>query len=278
MLVALLLLLVAAIASITGPETAARVAGSAWFSAAGAATAAALLFAAVSAVRRRPSGWPAALLAHLGLLVGLGGIILNQSAARSGYLFLESGAGAKDFVLDRGLRRLATLPFPVRLDSITESTARGFLPAPVTWLTAGVRSVPVSYNRALRRCGWKFVFGRLTGPGFPHEYEVTAGSETWLLLHNQQARLGPGMVLASFGYDAASGSLGLALGTQQAWLRPGESADLAGYPLRLEAVAFANGPGAVFAVQDERLRPPLFAGFGLALAGALVLLLRRREP
>lgn len=266
-LVTLLLSLIGAAGSIAGPDLVERLAGSWWFIGLAAVVAAGSLFGAIIALARR--GWSRVtlLLIHAGVVVGLAGVLLNQTAVRPGYLFLEAGAGDKDFGLDRTLQKILPLPFAVRLDSMTERVERGFLPAPVAWVSSGDASRPVGYNRPLRVAGRRLVFGRLTDPGFPHEYELSIGSEHYLLLHNQQVRLDDGSTIASFGFDTAEGTLGISAGGEQVWLRPGDSTVLAGRHVRLESVAWARRAGAIFVVQDGRLRPLLFAGFGLALLG-----------
>ena len=94
------LVLSAAIGSLFGPEPVQKLVGSPWFLAGtGIATLAGLL-AAASAVARR--SWPS-VIQHIGLVIALVGVGVNQRSARGGYLFLEQGAGASNFVLSRNL-------------------------------------------------------------------------------------------------------------------------------------------------------------------------------
>jgi hypothetical protein len=266
----------AAVAGLAGPGQVERVAGSWWFVALSLAIGLLCLTAAVLALaRRRPLVAGAA--THLGIVIGLVGVFLNQRLANSGYVLLEAGAGGKNFLLDRGLRRIEPLPFTVRLDGLSQRESRGFRPAPVATVSVGGRTFEVSYSRPLTRSGYRLLLARTVGPGFPHEYELDIDCQPYLLLHNQQADLPDGTVLSSTGYDREQGRLGIAAGTSTVWLAPGETATVAGTRLRLVAVDLARNAGAVFTAHDYRLRFFVFAGFGLALLGSAMMLFRRRR-
>jgi hypothetical protein len=67
------------------------------------------------------------------------------------------------------------------------------------------------------------------------------------------------------------------LGDKPAWLKPGKAATEDSVRLMLTAFSLSAGPGALFVVRDARLRPLVFAGFGLTLLGLLLSALRRRK-
>jgi hypothetical protein len=128
------------------------------------------LLATVIAVSHR--SWPG-VIQHVGLVIALVGIAVNQKAAHSDYLFLEQGAGASDFGLGRDLRRVEELPAPLALDSLTTVSAKAFRPAPVAWVTAAdVRSQPVTYNRPLKTAGRQVLLSQTVAPGFLGEREL----------------------------------------------------------------------------------------------------------
>ena len=275
-LVAAGLVLVAAAASLFGSEPVHRIVGSAWFLAGTGIVALTALCAAIIALRSR--SWPSA-VQHLGILVALVGIFVNQRAAHSSYLFLQQGTGAGKVALGRDLRRVEELPQPLALDSLTTAVARAFQPAPVAWMTAGDgRSVPVTYSRPLRIAGRQMLLTQIAAPGFLTEYEVAAGGSEYLLLHNQVAEPWPGMRLSSFAYDAEAGRVGLLVGGEQHWLGIGESTAVNGRSVQLVAADFAPNFGALFVVNDARYRFIVFVGFGLVLLGLLPPLFRREDP
>ena len=267
------LVLSAAVASLFGPEPVQRLVGSAWFLAATGLVAGASLLAAVIAVSRR--SWPS-VVQHVGLVVALAGVAVNQRAVRSGYIFLEQGTGAGNFTLSRDLRRVEELSQPLALDSLASVSAKAFRPAPVAWVTiADGRSVPVTYNRPLKVAGRQVLISQIATPGFLSEYEIALDGTEYLLLHNQVTEPSPGLRLWSFAYDADAGRVGLMLGNEQRWLGIGDSATVQGRSLKLVSATFAANAGAIFVLNDVRYRFIIFLGFALALLGLLPPLLRR---
>jgi type IV secretory pathway TrbD component len=275
-LLASALVLFAAAASLFGPAPVQRLVNSWWYLAGAGITTFTALLAAVIAVPHR--SWSSA-IQHLGLVVALVGVFVNQKAARSGYLFLEQGAGPSNVCLSRDLRLVEELPQPLALDSLTMVDARAFLPAPVVWVTAGdITSTPVTYNHPLKVSGRQLLITQVTSPGFLTEYEVAVDGTEYLLLHNQVTEPSPGFALASFGYDAEAARVGLAIDREQYWLGIGESTRFQGRKVKLLSAAFAGSMGAIFVVNDVRYRFILFVGFGLVLLGLLPSLFRRETP
>jgi hypothetical protein len=275
-LLASALVFAAAIGSLFGPEPVQKLVASPWFLAGTGIVALTSLLAALDAVSRR--SWASA-VQHLVLLVAFVGVGVNQIVARSGYLFLEQGAGISNFALSRNLRRVVELPEPLALDSLTSVSAKAFLPAPVAWIsTADGHSRAVTYNRPLKVAGRQVLLSQVAAPGFLCEYELALDDEEYLLLHNQVTELSPGLSLWSFAYDADAGRVGLVLGDEQRWLGIGESAMVQGHSLKLLSAAFATNVGAVLIVNDARYRFIIFVGFGLALLGLLPPLFRREVP
>ncbi|HTW90144.1 MAG TPA: hypothetical protein VMH22_00350 [bacterium] len=275
-LLASALVLSAAVGSLFGLEPEQRLVGSAWFLAGAGIVALASLLAAVAAVSRR--SW-SGVLQHIGLVVALTGVAVNQKAAHSDFLFLEQGAGASNFALGHDLRRVEELPVPLALDSLTSLSAKAFRPAPVAWVTvADGRSRPVTYNRPLKVAGRQVLLSLTVAPGFLSEYEITLDGAEYLLLHNQSVEPSPGLRLWSFAFDAAANKVGLMVGNEQQWLGTGDSALVGGRMLRLRSATFAASPGAIFIVSDTRYRFPIFIGLGFVLLGLLPPLFRRERP
>jgi hypothetical protein len=244
-LLASALVLSAAVASLFGPELVQRLVGSAWFLAGTILVALASLLATVIAVSHR--SWPS-VIQHVGLVIALAGVVVNQKAADSSYLFLEQDAGTSNFPLSHNLRRIEELPKPLALDSLTSVSAKAFRPAPVAWVTvADGRSRPVTYNQPLKLVGRQVLLS-----------QTVSGLRLW-----------------SFAYDADAGRVGIVLGTEQRWLGIGESAAVQGRTLKLLSATFAANAGAIFVVNDARYRFIIFLGFGLALLGLLPPLFRR---
>jgi hypothetical protein len=275
-LLASVLVVSAAVASLFGLEPAQRFVGSAWFLAGTGIIALASLLAAVIAVSRR--SWPS-VVQHVGLVIALTGILVNQKTAHSGYLFLEQGAGVSNFTLSHNLRRVEELPEPLALDSLKSVSAKAFRPAPVAWITAADgHSVPVTYNRPLNVAGRHVLLSQTVTPGFLSEYEIALDGTEYLLLHNQFIEPSPGLRLWSFAYDAAERKVGLMVGNEQRWLGIGESATVRGRALTLLSATFAANAGAIFVVNDARYRFIVFIGFGLVLLGLLPPLFRKEVP
>ena len=271
------LVIAAAVASLFGLGPVQRLVGSAWFLAAVGVVAVASLLAAVAAIRRR--SWPGA-IQHVGLVVALAGVAVNQTAARNGYLFLEQGAGASNFCLSRDLRRVEELPEPLALDSIGSVRARAFRPAPVAWVTAkgkGEMSKGVTYNRPFTADGRQFLLSRTVEPGFLNEYELALDGEEHPLMLNQVIEPAPGLRVWSFAYNADAHRVGLMLGSEQRWLGVGDSATVQGRTVKLTSATFAADSGVIFVVNDARFRFIIFAGFGLMLLGLVPSLFRREE-
>ena len=272
-LLASVLVVSAAVASLFGPEPVQKLVGSTWFLTGTGIVVLASLLAAVIAVSRR--SWPS-VVQHVGLVVALTGVIVNQKAAHSDYLFLEQGAGVSNFGLSHNLRRVDELPEPLALDSLTSVSVRGFRPAPVAWVTVANRSsVPVTYNRPLKVAGRQVLLSQTAAPGFLREYEIALDGTEYLLLHNQVTEPSPGLRLWSFAYDAAERKVGLMVGNEQRWLGIGDSTPVAGGMLRLTSATFAARAGAILTVNDARYRFIIFLGFGLALLGLLPPLFRK---
>ncbi|MEO0085455.1 MAG: hypothetical protein ABIK37_02360 [candidate division WOR-3 bacterium] len=277
-LVALLLVTTAALASLFGPDQVQKLAGSWWFVAGWCLCGLGGLVAAVRLLRQRR---PTAALAHFGLTLGIAGIFLNQTSSRGGYLFLRTGAGAKSFCLARNLERVVELPFSVRLDSLGVRTRRGFRPAPVAFVqgTAGAKDFAalLTWNRTVTVRGCRLMLSQVVEPGFLEDYELVVDEDEYLLLHNQRVRVRPGLEVSSFGFDAEGRQVGLLVNRTRQWLAVGDSAVVEGARLRLTAAHFAPAAGAIFVVNDVRLRPVLFIGFGLVLLGLLGRTIRRAE-
>jgi hypothetical protein len=272
-LLATALVLSAAVGSLFGPEPVQRLVGSAWFLAGAGVVAVASLLATIIAVSRH--SW-ASMVPHIGLVVALAGVAVNQRTAHSGYLFLGQGAGVSNFSLSHNLRRVEELPEPLALDSLTSISAKAFRPAPVAWVTAAEgRSRPVTYNRPLKAAGRQVLLSQTVAPGFLSEYEIALDGTEYLLLHNQVTEPSPGLRLWSFAYDTDAGRVGLMLGNEQRWLGIGESATVQGRALKLLSATFAANAGAILVVNDVRYRFIIFLGFALALLGLLPSLLRR---
>jgi hypothetical protein len=272
-LLASALVLAAAVASLFGSEPVQRLVGSTWFLAGTGVMALASVLAAVIAISRR--SW-SSVLQHIGLVIALTGVLVNQKTAHSGYLFLEQGAGVSNFSLSHNLSRVEELPEPLTLDSLTSVSAKAFRPAPVAWVTvAEGRSRPVAYNRPLIVAGRQVLISQTVAPGFLSEYEIALDGTEYLLLHNQFTEPSPGLRVWSFAYDADAGRVGLMLGNEQRWLGIGESAAVQGRALKLLSATFAANAGAVLVVNDARYRFIIFLGFGLALLGLLPPLFRK---
>ena len=264
------LVLAAAIGSLFGPEPVQKMVGSPWFLVGAGIVALTSLLAGFVAVSRR--SWPS-VVQHLGLLIALFGVAVNQRSTRSGYLFLEQGAGASNFALCRNLRRVVELPEPLALDSLTSVSAKAFRPAPVAWVSvADGHSRAVTYNRPLKVAGRQVLLSQVAAPGFLSEYELAMDGEEFMLLHNQVTEPSAGLQVWSFAYDAEARRVGLMLGNEQRWLGIGESAAVQGTSLKLLSASFAANAGAIFVVNDVQYRFIVFLGFGLALLG-----LRRRR-
>jgi hypothetical protein len=263
----------AAVASLFGPEPVKKVVGSAWFLAGTGILALTGLLAAIIAISRR--SWPG-IVQHMGLVVALFGVAVNQTATRNGYLFLEQGAGISNLSLSHNLRRIEELPKPLALDSLTSVSAKAFQPAPVAWVTAANgRSVPVTHNRPLHIAGRQILISQVAARGFLTEYEVALDGTEYLLLHNQVAEPSPGLRLWSFAFDSDAARVGLMLADEQRWLGIGESATVRGRTVKLLSASFAANVGAVFVMNDARYRFIVFLGFGLVLLGLLPPLFRR---
>jgi len=263
------------VASLFGPKPVLRLAGSAWFIAGAAVVAAAALLAAVLTFRRR--AWFSA-VQHLGLVVALAGVAVNQVASRDGYLFLEQGAGVSNVCLSSDLRRVEELPEPVSLDSTTTLASKAFRHAPVAWVSGstGSGSQPVTYSKPFACSGRQLLLSQLVEPGFLAEYEVSVSTGQYLLLHNQILEPEPGLRAWSFGYDAAAKKVGFVLDGEQRWLGIGEGAAAGTGMLRLTSATFAANAGVIFIVNDVRYRFIIFVGFGLMLLGLLPPLFRRK--
>jgi type IV secretory pathway TrbD component len=264
------------VASLFGPKPVLRLVGSTWFLAGAGLMALAGLLTAVLAIGHR--NWPS-VIQHIGLVVALVGVGVNQTAARNGYLFLEQGAGVSNVCLSSDLRRVEELPEPVSLDSITTTASKAFRLAPVAWVSdsTGSRSRPVTYNKPLTSVGRQLLLSQLAEPGFLTEYEVHASAGQYLLLHNQVSEPEPDLRIQSFAYDAAAKKVGLMVGKERHWLGIGESAVVGGGMLRLVSATFAANAGAVFVINDVRYRLIVFIGFGLTLLGLLPPLFRRKR-
>jgi hypothetical protein len=272
-LLASALVIAAAVASLFGPEPVKRLVGSAWFLAGTGLVALASLLATGIALSRR--SWPK-VVQHVGLVIALTGVAVNQKLAHTSYLFLEQGAGASNFALSRSLRQIEELPQPLALDSLTSVSAKAFRPAPVAWIAvADGRSVPVTYNRPLSIAGRQVLLSQIVAPGFLGEYEIALDGTEYLLLHNQVTEPSSGLRLWSFAYDTDAGRVGLVLGDEQRWLGIGDSATVQGRALKLLSATFAANAGAIFIVNDVRYRFIIFAGFGLMLLGLLPPLFKR---
>jgi hypothetical protein len=270
------LVLAAAIGSLFGPEPVQKLVASPWFLAGTGVVALTSLLAGFVAVSRR--SW-SSVLQHVGLVVALIGIAVNQGSTHSGYLFLEQGAGVSNFALSRNLRGVAELPEPLGLDSLTSVSAKAFRPAPVAWVTiADGHSRAVTYNRPLIVAGRQVLLSQVAAPGFLNEYELALDGEEFMLLHNQVAELSAGLPVWSFAYDAEARRVGLMLGNEQRWLGIGESAAVRGTSLQLLSASFAANAGVILVVNDIRCRFIIFLGFGLALLGLLPPLFRREVP
>jgi hypothetical protein len=270
------LVLAAAIGSLFGPEPVQKLVGLPWFLAGTGFVALASLLAGFVAVSRR--SWPSA-VQHVGLVVALIGVAVNQMGTHSGYLFLEQGAGVSNFALSRNLRRVVELSVPLALDSLTSVSAKAFRPAPVAWVSvADGHSRAVTYNRPLKVAGRQVLLSQVAAPGFLHEYELALDGEEFMLLHNQVAEPSAALQVWSFAFDAEARRVGLMLGNEQRWLGIGESAAVQGMSLQLLSASFAANAGAIFVVNDVRYRFIVFLGFGLALLGLLPPLFRKEEP
>jgi hypothetical protein len=273
-LLASALVIAAAMASLFGPGPVQRMVGSVWFLVASGVVAVAGLLAAVTAIRRR--SWPSA-LQHVGLVVALAGVAVNQTTARNDYIFLEQGARASNICLSSDLRRVEELPEPLTLDSSTTVLTKAFRPAPVAWVsTSAGPSRPVTYNQPLMIAGRQLLLSRVVEPGFLTEYEVALDGEEYLLMHNQVIE--PGPRIWSFAYDAEARRVGLMLGGEQRWLGVGDSTTANGRALKLTSATFAAHSGVIFIVNDVRFRFIIFAGFGLMLLGLVSPLFRREKP
>jgi hypothetical protein len=274
-LLASALIIAAAVASLFGPAPVQKLVGSTWFLAgSGIVALASLLAAAIAASRRSWSN----VVQHVGLVIALTGIAVNQKFAHTGYLFLEQGAGASNFALSRSLRQVEELPEPLALDSLTSVSAKAFQPAPVSWISvAGGHSRAVTYNRPLKVAGRQVLLSQVVAPGFLNEYEIALDGAEYLLLHNQVTEPSPGLRLWSFAYDADAERVGLILGNEQRWLGIGESTMVQGRPMKLLSATFAANAGAIFVVNDIRYRFIIYLGFGLALLGLLPPLFRMEK-
>ena len=270
------LVLAAAVGSLFGPEPVQKLVGLPWFLAGTGIVALMSLLAGFVAVSRR--SWPSA-VQHVGLVVALIGVAVNQMGTHSSYLFLEQGAGVSNFALSRNLRRVVELSVPLALDSLTSVSAKAFRPAPVAWVSvADGHSRAVTYNRPLKVAGRQVLLSQVAAPGFLHEYELALDGEEFMLLHNQVGEPSAGLQVWSFAFDAEARRVGLMLGNEQRWLGIGESAVVQGTSLQLLSASFAANAGAIFVVNDVRYRFIVFLGFGLALLGLLPPLFRKEEP
>jgi hypothetical protein len=266
---------VAAVASLFGPDSVQLVTRSIWFIIGAAALGALSLAAGIIALVRRRL--PSALL-HLGIVLALVGVGVDARFSRSGYLYLEVGAPSSSLFLSRDFRFIEQLRFELRLDSTATHQSRGFRPAPVAVLELGRTRPTVTYNQPAVSNGRRLLLTQTVEPGFLLEYGLTAGADEYVLLHNQQAAITPGTTIWSFAFDAAEQRVGLLAGSRQVWLGIGDTATVAGTPLQLTSASFAANSGAIFAVNDVRYRPVIFAGLLLSLFGLAATLLRRESP
>jgi hypothetical protein len=276
-LLASALVIVAAVASLFGPEPVEKLVGSGWFLAAAAILFVSSLVSAVVAVSRR--SW-SGVLQHLGMVIALVGVGIRQRTSHDGYLFLEQAAGGRNYCLSSNLRRLEELPGTFALDSLTSRATRGFQPAPVAWVMDLRDSVSraVTYNHPFTVGGRQLLLARLVEPGFLDEYEVTVSGGQYLALHNQMLEPVRGLSVWSFAFDAAANKVGLAVGSETVWLGVGDSLEVAGTVLKLSSATFARNAGAIFFLNDIRFRLLIFLGFGLLLLGLLPPLFIRKEP
>jgi hypothetical protein len=275
-LLASALVIAAAVASLLGPSPVGRLVGSVWFLAGAGVVAITSLLAAAVALKRR--SWAGA-IQHFGLVIALAGVAVNQTATRNGYLFLEQGAGARNFCLSNDLRRVADLPEPFALDSVGSIKAKAFRSAPVAWVSAtGGRSRPVTYNRPFTAAGRQLLLSQVVEPGFLDEYELALDGEEYLLMHNQVVEPAPGRRVWSFAFDADARRVGLMVGGEQQWLGVGDSATVQGRALKLTSATFAAHSGVIFVINDARFRFIIFVGFGLMLLGLVPSLFRRERP
>jgi hypothetical protein len=277
-LLTLLLVAAAALASLFGPAAVERLAGSIPFIAAAGLLAVLGAWVGIAGLIRRPQRNVASALIHLGLALGIAGVAVNQHWSAAGYLFLESGAGPANAYLSRDFATLEILETPLALDSLAGHTARGFRPAVVAFLGTAAGSHPAGYNRPFRVGDLEVVYQGTADPGFLREYELNVNDESYLLLHNQRVSLRDGRSLWSFAVDPAERKVGLALGSRQVWLSPDAPVTEDSTRLELVDLSLSTTTGALFVVRDSRLRPLIFAGFGLALLGLLLAALRRRVP
>jgi hypothetical protein len=275
-LLALVLIAVAAVASLFGSAEVQRVCGSVWFIGAAGLCSLGGLAAGVVALRGRRV---LAALPHVGLVLGLAGVVLNQVAGHGGYQFLPVGTGARNYCLARNLRQIEELPFSIRLDSIGTRTSRGFRPAPVVFVSGTSDSsgfqAALTYNRTITVAGYRLMLSQVVEPGFLDEYELTIDSSEFALLHNQHVQPRPGLTVWSFGFDTEQGKVGLLVNRTQQWLTVGDSATVEGARLQLTAASFSPAMGAILIANDVRLRSVLFIGFGLVLVGLLVPLFKK---
>jgi len=272
-LLALALVAAAAVASLFGLEPVQRLVGSTWFLVLAGLVAGLSLLAGIIAVTR--GEWPGILL-HLGLVIGLTGVGLNQLPRRGGYLLLEPGQ-VSNLCLSSNLRLVQELPFEVGLDSITERNVPGFRTTPVAWLKVGDRRTSVTFNEPLDLSGCRVLLARIVDRGFLVDYELEINGQEYVLLHNQHVDLPGGGAAWSFATDVSGQLVALMVNGQQKWLASGDSAIVRGVSLRMGEATFTSSDAAILVLNDVRLRFIIYVGFGLALLGLVPPLLRSRR-
>jgi hypothetical protein len=218
---------------------------------------------------------------HLGVVLGLAGVLLNERSPHNGYVFLELEQGGKNFYLNRNLKTINELPGILQLDSITDKYTKAFSAAPVAHLhyclEKETSAVTLSFNKPFNYLGQQLLFSNIVEPGFPHSYTIIINNEQYLLLHNQRLQLPDKKIIFSHAYDAADSRLGYFLGQNEYWLQAGQSRQIDNCSITLESVNFSRNPGVILMVKDITLRYLIYAGFGIMLLGLFIYLFDKKK-
>ncbi len=279
-LLILIAVLFIAIISIVRPEKTQIITGSVWFLVFGIIVTIRSLSVVFTVSNKSYIHKFASIIIHLGIVIGLVGVYINERSHRNGYVFLKLSSTGKNLFLTKNLKAIDELPFTIRLDSITFQSTKGFQPAPYIWVYCSSDNQSMSsyltYNHPLNYHKCQLLLSNIIEPGFPHTYELTVGNEQYKLLHNQKLRLPDKTYLSSFAYDADENQIGLIINNQEQWFQVGETKQVANNILTITSIDFAQNQGVIFFVKDMKLRLIIFTGFGVMLLSLIPFIFTRR--
>lgn len=281
-LLVLIIVAVIAITSLVSQEKTQLITNSIWFLVFGIIITIRSIAAAISSLRSESNiKRTTSIIIHLGIVIGLIGVGLNQRSRNNGYVFLEFSKGGKNYYLNKNLKTIEELSRTLYLDSLTNKYTKAFEPAPVAWLHYNSAKEAVSfvltYNHPFDNHGIQFLFANVVEPGFPHSYALTVNKEEYLLMHNQYLQLPNGTIVYSYAYDTEQNRLGFMINHNEYWLQTGETKQINNYTITLESADFSKNQGVILLVKDIKQRAVIYAGFGFMLLGLFVYLFEKRK-